>query len=87
MSLIANYIPIVEARDYLPGRPSQSTVSKWINHGIRGRRLKTIRCGNRHFLTADLIADFLETDGGSPPATAIVNSPVAPIGGGVARHA
>lgn len=45
----------------IPGRPSIRTLWRWVNQGIEGRRLESIRVGSRRFTSAEAIARFIES--------------------------
>ncbi len=60
-----DYIPVGQANQHIPGRPSRETIWRWINRGVRGgHRLETLLVGGRRFTTHEMIADFIERQNG-----------------------
>jgi len=55
----ANLVSLKEVSEYLPGRPHQNTVRRWILTGARGRKLKAVLRGGRWFTTVSDVEDFL----------------------------
>ena len=52
-------VPIRQAREELPGRPSASTLNRWFKTGVRGVLLKTVMVGGRRFVSRDDLEDFI----------------------------
>ena len=51
--------PITTVGERLPGKPHQNSVKRWIDHGINGVRLQSVRVGNRRFVSEDALAEFI----------------------------
>lgn len=51
---------ITEATKIFPGRPHVATVWRWVNNGVRGLRLETIKVGGRRFTSHEAIERFIE---------------------------
>lgn len=54
------YIAISEVSRYIPGRPSRSTVWRWMLNGVRGHRLASVHVGGRRFVTKAAIKAWLK---------------------------
>ena len=56
-----HYLTISEASKNIPGRPSVSTIWRWINKGIGANsiKLKSIRVGGKRYTTSEMIDEFL----------------------------
>jgi formamidopyrimidine-DNA glycosylase len=54
----------------LPGRPSVSTLWRWINRGVRGERLSTVKIGGTNYVSEAELERFLRAiNGGRVAAT------------------
>jgi hypothetical protein len=53
-------LTIAEATRILPGRPHIATVWRWVNHGVGGQRLETIKVGWKRFTSHEALARFIE---------------------------
>jgi hypothetical protein len=53
-------IAIDEARDLIPGRPTDQTIRRWITIGTRGKKLSGILRGGRYFVKPSAIEEFLQ---------------------------
>lgn len=55
-------IPLREVPGLLPRRDGKKihirTVYRWVNRGVRGKKLETIRVGGPYYTTAEALADF-----------------------------
>jgi Protein of unknown function (DUF1580) len=51
--------PINKAEKLFPSRPALATRWRWINKGVRGVKLSTIRVGGRVFVTEQMVRAFL----------------------------
>ena len=56
-------IPISKACQYIPNRPHISTVWRWIQRGVDGEKLETIKIGGRRYTTLKAINKFISVDG------------------------
>lgn len=52
-------IPMNEACNHIPGRPSRATVWRWALRGVRKNLLDTVLIGARRYTTAEAIERFL----------------------------
>lgn len=53
-------IPLAEARDLFPGRPTLQTLLRWHHTGVRGgRKLDLLLRGGRYFIRPSAAAAFL----------------------------
>lgn len=69
----SNLIPIGQASDHFPNRPSIPTIWRWVLRGTRGARLDTVVVGGRRYTTADAIQRFIEaTTANSLPGGTVV---------------
>lgn len=48
-----------DAAKIIPGRPHISTVWRWMNRGVRGRRLRSTLIGGRRYIPREAIREFL----------------------------
>lgn len=55
----AIYIPISRVAEFIPGSPGRRTISRYINRGLNGVRLRVVRSAGRGFTTEQWINDFL----------------------------
>lgn len=53
-------IPIAEAAQHVPGRPSVPTLWRWVLKGTRGGKLDSILVGGRRFTSLEAIQRFCE---------------------------
>lgn len=53
-------IPVVKVPDLLPSRPHISTVWRWINCGIGGKKLETFRIGGKRYTSSEAIHRFVK---------------------------
>lgn len=53
-------LTIAEAARSLPGRPHIASVWRWVNRGIQGQRLESIKVGGKRFTSAEAIARFID---------------------------
>ena len=53
-----------------------STVHRWHQHGVSGRRLRAVRIGGQLATTEAWLLEFFETLASSPVASSAVRSPV-----------
>lgn len=65
-------IPIAEAPQHIPGRPSLATVWRWVLNGTRAGKLESFLIGGRRFTSVEAIQRFAEqstaaADGHTPP--------------------
>ena len=63
-------ISLKEACASLPGRPHISTIWRWIQRGIDGIRLETVKVGGKRFTSAEALERFIQAttaaSGGRP---------------------
>lgn len=52
-------IPIGEAAAHIPGRPHRATIWRWIQRGIRGVVLDSVRVGGRRYTSVEAIHRFI----------------------------
>ncbi len=57
--LQGEHFTINEVSKLLPGRPNVSTIWRWINKGVRGQRLATIRIGGINYIAETEMNRFL----------------------------
>jgi hypothetical protein len=65
-------IPIAEAPQHIPGRPSLATVWRWVLNGTRAGKLESFLVGGRRFTSLESIQRFAQqstaaADGNFPP--------------------
>lgn len=53
-------IPIAEAPQHIPGRPSVATVWRWVLSGTRAGKLESFLVGGRRFTSVEAIQRFAE---------------------------
>ena len=58
-SVFWNLVSMRQAREELPGRPSASTLNRWITIGVKGVRLRTVMVGGRRFVSRDDLDAFI----------------------------
>jgi hypothetical protein len=56
------WIPVPAIPAHVPGRPHICTIQRWINRGVRGRKLPSTLFGGRRFVHRDDLALFLSSD-------------------------
>lgn len=56
-------------------RPPASTVYRWVDKGVRGRRLASVWVGGRVYTTRSAVEEFLRND---PAFRSLVRTPEAP---------
>jgi len=66
-------IPIAEAPQHIPGRPSLATVWRWVLTGTRAGKLESFLVGGRRFTSLESIQRFAQqstavANGGIPPS-------------------
>ena len=57
-------IPITEAAQHIPGRPSIPTLWRWVLKGTRGNKLESILVGGRRFTSVEAIQRYCEQEAG-----------------------
>lgn len=55
---VTKYLTLPQAAMEVPGNPAHSTVWRWATCGVRGKKLKTVRWGNRLWTTAEWLEEF-----------------------------
>ena len=65
-------IPIAEAPQHIPGRPSLATVWRWVLNGTRAGKLESFLIGGRRFTSLESIQRFAQQStvaaaGDAPP--------------------
>ena len=55
-------IPITLAPSHIPGRPALSTIWRWLQVGVRGRKLESGMIGGRRWTSRQAIQRFLASD-------------------------
>ena len=65
-------IPIAEAPQHIPGRPSLATVWRWVLNGTHAGKLESFLVGGRRFTSLESIQRFAQqstaaADGDAPP--------------------
>lgn len=53
-------IAIKDVPTLVPGRPALMTVYRWLNRGVRGRRLETVLVGGKRYTSQEAITRFIE---------------------------
>ena len=53
-------VPIAEAPQHIPGRPSLATVWRWVLNGTRAGKLESCRIGGRRFTSLESIQRFAQ---------------------------
>jgi hypothetical protein len=53
-------VPIAEAPQHIPGRPSLATVWRWVLNGTRAGKLESVLIGGRRFTSVEAIQRFAE---------------------------
>jgi hypothetical protein len=53
-------VPIAEAPQHIPGRPSLATVWRWVLSGTRAGKLESILIGGRRFTSLESIQRFAQ---------------------------
>jgi hypothetical protein len=53
-------IPIAEAPQHIPGRPSLATVWRWVLNGTRAGKLESFLVGGRRFTSLESIQRFAQ---------------------------
>lgn len=53
-------IPIAEAPQHIPGRPSLATIWRWVLSGTRSGKLESILIGGRRFTSVESIHRFVQ---------------------------
>ena len=52
-------IPLPEARELFPNRPSLATLRRWCRHGFKGVVLPTLLCGRELHTTSEGVHSFI----------------------------
>ena len=53
-------VPMRQAREELPGKPSYSTMMRWIKYGVKGVHLQSVMIGGRRDFDRDRhLAEFI----------------------------
>ena len=65
-------IPIAEAPQHIPGRPSLATVWRWVLTGTRAGKLESFLVGGRRFTSLESIQRFAQQ------STAVANGCIPP---------
>ena len=65
-------VPIAEAPQHIPGRPSLTTVWRWVLNGTRTGKLESCLVGGRRFTSLESIQRFAEQ------STAVADGSPAP---------
>lgn len=53
-------LSLAQATHRIPGRPTIRSLWRWVNHGVGGQRLETIKCGSRRFTSMEAIRRFID---------------------------
>ena len=51
-------VSVKQARELIPGRPDISTIHRWINKGLDGVKLKSVKAGGKRFTTKHWLNEF-----------------------------
>ncbi len=70
-------LSLAQASHKIPGRPTLRTLWRWVNHGVEGQRLETIKCGKRRFTSVEAIHRFIAR--GTKASSARANSTSARV--------
>lgn len=74
----AEYIPLNEASQFIPGRPHRATLWRWILKGVHRHgetvKLATTVAGGRRFTTRADIESFLSACNGDAPQPVVSDS-------------
>jgi hypothetical protein len=67
-------VPMRQAREELPGKPSYSTMMRWMKYGVKGVHLQSVMIGGRRYFDRDRhLAEFIAR------TTAVADSKPTPI--------
>jgi len=74
-------VPITDVPKSIPGRPCLRTVWRWIELGVYGVKLETIKVGQRRYTSKEAIRRFIAqttaaADKSRPPAASVVSTRV-----------
>ncbi|MGD9719773.1 MAG: DUF1580 domain-containing protein [Pirellulales bacterium] len=73
-------LTLAEAAQLLPGRPSVSTLWRWRQKGVRGRRLETVLIGAKPYTSREALGRFAEQEGGDSDSVTSSCQPRSPGG-------
>ena len=59
LAMDGEFLSPKDASKLIPGRPHISTVWRWMNRGVRGRRLRSTLIGGRRYIPREAIREFL----------------------------
>ena len=67
MEPISEMFTFQDASKVIPGKPSLSTVRRWVEIGYHGVKLKSLRCGRRRLIAKGDVEEFIKAhDAGHP---------------------
>lgn len=64
-------IAITQAPSHIPGRPALSTIWRWLQVGVRGRKLESAMAGGRRFTSKQAILRFLASSDSEQPRASV----------------